>query len=199
MGCPCLAQGRCSHQWTFYSPQRAGSWRGVWGAPEQPGPPCWRPESHSAHPGRVSGQASAERWHSSSISHDDPSHRSAAGMKKMASGEQHAECQRLATGPGDRAGPPTTSRHLHTSTPLQHPTGHGAPWALPQHTVETVLSQGRGKATLRAAVLLAQPGAPEPAWLQRHLCPGAGFLGGCLLHGGAPTAKHLPGGAPGAG
>lgn len=41
--------------------------------------------------------------------------------------------------------------------------------------------------------------APEPAWLQRHLCPGAGFLGGCLLNGGAPTAKRPPGGAPGAG
>lgn len=133
MSCPCPAQGWRRHHWNFHVPWRCGSRQGVWGAPEQP----VRPVSHDAHPGRVSGQAGAEWWYGSAISHDDLPHHLAAGMEKMALGEQHAKCQHPAMEPGNGVGPSTTSHHPRTSTPLQHPAGHGAPWALPRLTVET--------------------------------------------------------------
>lgn len=83
--------------------------------------------------------------------------------------------------------------------PVQHLVGCGALLALPQHTTKTVLRWHRDKATAEAALLLAQPNAPEYAWLQRCLWPRDAFLGGCLLYGGASMGKSLLGGVPKAG
>lgn len=170
--CPCPLWGCHSHQRDFHCPWRAGSQQGVWGAPEQPGPPCRRLASRGTRPGRVSGQAGAERWHSSSISQDDPSHRLAAGTEKMASGEQDSACQHPTTGPGDRAGPPATSHHLHTSTRW----GRGAPWSLPWCTAETFLPWGSGKDAPGAGV------APCPAQCpQACMAPEASLPQGWLF------------------
>lgn len=78
--------------------------------------------------------------------------------------------------------------------PVHHLAGCGTLLALPQHTTKTVLCRYSDKTTRGAALLLAQPSAPEPTWLQRCLWPRDAFLGGCLLNGGASMAESLLGG-----
>lgn len=203
-GCLC-------HQWDTHGPWRAGSPRGVLGPPEQPEPPCWMPAGAGAGAWQGVRTGGAGPWHGSSISHDDPSHRTAPGTDKMDSGEQHAECQGPHTGPGYRAGaswgccacrpppnPLTTTSGL-PPQPFQH--GSLCTWALNSTPRPPVDPQQR----VGDAALLGH----RCSTAQRALCPGAGqshvsapgvAFWRLFAQGRAcPQPQHQPGGAPGAG